>query len=355
MSTSRESVADLYSKIADAENMRLATHPMEREITLRTIRQALTGSSGKSKPSSDAEGAALGKRIADVGGGPGKLSFVLADEGHHVDLIDLSPGLIQLAQAEQDRRRKSTDSDLGGDNGNNSSKSGHALLASINVGDAMDPNLPLEADSYDAVLLLGPLYHLFEESERVAAVQNALKLAKPGQGFVFVAFVSFEAHLRDLAMREPQRLVEQADFYSAYVSFLHSFTLHEHVQYVSLHAAFAMSGATGLTWDNYGVLKLQLASGRYARTNQAQGTTSQSFHTSSTHARQFLKQHFAGQAELVSLRSTEGILGGGLDAKLADAEPRVLKAWVDLMFDEFSEHERHLGGADHLLAVLRRK
>lgn len=226
MSTSRESVADLYTKIADAENMRLATHPMEREITLRTIRQTLTGGSGKFEPSSSSSsgggnaGTASRKRIADVGGGPGKLSFVLADEGHHVDLVDLSPGLIQLAQAEQDCRRRG------------SSKSGHALLASINVGDAIDPNLSLEADSYDAVLLLGPLYHLLEERERAAAVENALKLAKPGQGFVFVAFVSVEAHLRDLAMREPQRLVEQADFYSAYVSFSLSIPLtpHEHVQ-----------------------------------------------------------------------------------------------------------------------------
>lgn len=222
MSTSRESVADLYTKIADAENMRLATHPMEREITLRTIRQALTGGSGKyEKPSSsDAAGS---KRIADVGGGPGKLSFALADEGHHVDLVDLSPGLIQLALVEQDRRRSMGTGTAGH----------HALLASINVGDAMDPELPLEAGTYDAVLLLGPLYHLFEESERAAAVRNALRLAKPGgQGFVFVAFVSVEAHLRDLAMREPQRLVEQADFYSAYVSFpLHfSQTPRQHIK-----------------------------------------------------------------------------------------------------------------------------
>lgn len=60
-------------------------------------------------------------------------------------------------------------------------------------------------------------------------------------------------------------------------------------------------------------------------------------------------------AELISLRSTEGILGGGLDSKLIDADSEVVEAWVDLMFEQYSEKEEYLGCADHLLAVLRKK
>ncbi|KAH7025027.1 methyltransferase type 11 [Microdochium trichocladiopsis] len=297
MSTSRAAVAELYGKIAESENTRLATHPMEREITLRAIRHHLSGF-GSAADSRNQQ-----KRIADVGGGPGKLAFALADEGHHVDLVDLSPGLIDLARQEQDNRRANTQGD-----------EHQALLASIGVGDALDQNLPLAAGSYDAVLLLGPLYHLLEEAERVAAVRNALNLARPDGGLVFCAFVSVEAHLRDLAVREPQRLVEQREFYAAY-----------------------------------------LQNGRYARHNSTLGTTSQSFHTNSSDARDFLQRHFAAAADLVGLRSTEGILGGGLDRSLVGAEPEVVQAWADLMFEQYSEQERHLGGADHLLAVLRRK
>lgn len=193
MPTSRQAVANRYGKIADYENTRLATHPMERELTLRAIRQALDTSE-----TADTER----KRIADVGGGPGKIAFALADQGHHVDLIDLSPDLIRLAELEQDQR--------------SASAKNPALLASISVGDALEA-IPLTNDSYDAVLLLGPLYHLLEETERKKAVENVLRLAKPQGGLIFCAFVSKEAHLRDVAMRDPARLVKQKDFYAAYV------------------------------------------------------------------------------------------------------------------------------------------
>jgi SAM-dependent methyltransferase len=201
MPTSRSAVANLYGKIADYENNRLATHPMEREITLRAISQALATSE-----ISPAER----KRIADVGGGPGKIAFALADQGHHVDLIDLSPDLIRLAQVEQDQRGASDEN--------------QSLLASISVGDALD-KIPLTNDSYDAVLLLGPLYHLMEETERKQAVENALRLAKPRGGLIFCAFISKEAHLRDIAMRDPARLLRQKDFYTKYVRLYQSHTL----------------------------------------------------------------------------------------------------------------------------------
>ncbi|KAG9495618.1 hypothetical protein J7337_012172 [Fusarium musae] len=290
MPTSREAVANRYGKIADYENTRLATHPMERELTLRAIRHALNTSE-----TADTER----KRIADVGGGPGKIAFALADQGHHVDLIDLSPDLIHLAELEQDQRSASVENP--------------ALLASIIVGDALE-TIPLTNDSYDAVLLLGPLYHLLEESERKQAVENALRLAKPQGGLVFCAFVSKEAHLRDLAMRDPARLVKQKDFYAAY-----------------------------------------LANGRYERLNENLEVEVQSFHTDSGSIRQFFRHHFPDVAELIGLRSTEGILGGGLDAKLIDADGEVIEAWADLLFKDYSEKEEYLGCADHLLAVLRRK
>ncbi|KAI6389521.1 hypothetical protein MCOR14_009332 [Pyricularia oryzae] len=273
MATSREAVAKIYGQIAELENNRLATHPMEREITLRAIRHGLStvASSGSSS-----------KLIVEIGGGPGKLAFALADEGHTVDLIDLSPDLIRLAQAEQDRRIAAER---------------EPLLRSIGTGNALDGNA-FDKDVYDAVLLLGPLYHLLDELERKQAVENALELANPKCGSVFCAFVSREAHLRDLVTREPERLVKQKNFYTAY-----------------------------------------LATGRYE----------------SDEIRHFFQKHFPKTLELISLRSTEGILGGGLDTALIDADAEVVRSWADLMLEKYSENEVHLGCADHLLAVLRRK
>jgi hypothetical protein len=81
----------------------------------------------------------------------------------------------------------------------------------------------------------------------------------------------------------------------------------------------------------------------------------QSFHTRSGDARSFLVRNFSDLAELIELRSAEGILSGGLDAKLAEASDEVVQAWADLLFDKYSSNTEHLGCADHLLAVLRRR
>lgn len=85
------------------------------------------------------------------------------------------------------------------------------------------------------------------------------------------------------------------------------------------------------------------------------GLDAQGFHTSAADVKAFFARHFAGQLDLVDLRSTEGILGGGLDAKLQEAGPDVVKAWADLMWDEYSQKDEFLGCADHLLAVVRKK
>ncbi|OAA70082.1 Methyltransferase type 11 [Akanthomyces lecanii RCEF 1005] len=282
-----DNVAKLYGKIAASEGTRLAEHPMERELTLRTIRAHVP-------PASAA--------IADIGGGPGKLAFALADDGHLVDLVDLTPDLIAMAQAEQDSRRASPAS------------SGRCLLQSISVGDALHRPSSLPAGSYDGVLLLGPLYHLLEEDERATAVRNALQLARPGTGVVFCAFISIAAHLRDIAMRDPAKLLRAQDFYSKY-----------------------------------------LRDGKYDTFKESLGLSVQGYHTYAADARAFLQKHFADEAELIELRSTEGILGGGLDAKLEDAGPQVVQAWANLMYDEYSTKEEFLGCADHLIAILRRK
>lgn len=75
-----------------------------------------------------------------------------------------------------------------------------------------------------------------------------------------------------------------------------------------------------------------LADGRYQKFDETLATDVQSFHTHSGDIRRFFQRHFADVADLVDLRSTEGILGGGLDAKLAEADSEVVRVWADLMF-----------------------
>lgn len=182
--THTDNVAKLYTTIGVHEQTRLPTHPMEREITLLTIKKYLPPAA----------------KIADIGGGPGVLSFALADQGHAVDLRDLTPELIRLAQETQNERKTN----------------GKPVLQSLGVNNALEKS-GLEEGSYDGVLLLGPLYHLLQEDERVTAVKNALELLKEG-GVLFVAFITIAAHLRDVAMRDSSRIVQNNGFYTQYVS-----------------------------------------------------------------------------------------------------------------------------------------
>ena len=124
--------------------------------------------------------------IADLGGGPGRYAIPLARQGYAVTLVDLSRGNLALAQAK-------------------AVETGVALTAVIHANVLSLPPLPEEG--YDAVLLLGPLYHLLEQSEREQAVAVAHALLKPG-GLIFAAFITRFAPIREMAINNPAWIME---------------------------------------------------------------------------------------------------------------------------------------------------
>jgi ubiquinone/menaquinone biosynthesis C-methylase UbiE len=106
--------------------------------------------------------------VADVGGGPGRYAVWLAELGYRVHLVDPIPLHIEQARAASDARPDAT-------------------LASANVGDARA--LPLPDASADAVLLLGPLYHLTERDDRLQTLAEARRVCRPG-GVILAAVIS---------------------------------------------------------------------------------------------------------------------------------------------------------------------
>lgn len=109
--------------------------------------------------------------VLDVGGGAGIHAEWLARDGHRVHLVD--PVELHVTQA---------------------AAAGQAAGFTAALGDAR----ALEAAdaSVDAVLLLGPLYHLVERGDRVTALREAARVVRPG-GPVLAAAISRFASLYD--------------------------------------------------------------------------------------------------------------------------------------------------------------
>lgn len=133
-------------------------------------------------------------RILDIGGGPGRYAIALTQRGHSVTLLDLSRGNLEFARAKANEA--------------------HVQLDDYIHGNALE--LAQFADeSFDAVLLLGPLYHLLEVEERERAIKEARRVLKTG-GCIFAAFITRAAHIRFIAKELPWLiLTEQERFVMA--------------------------------------------------------------------------------------------------------------------------------------------
>lgn len=115
--------------------------------------------------------------ILDVGGGPGKYSCWLARNGYEVHLVD--PVQKHLEQA-----RWASASQL------------PYPLASVTEGDAR--SLPHPDGRADALLLMGPLYHLPSREHRLAALREARRALKPGGLLIATAINRFASLLDGL-------------------------------------------------------------------------------------------------------------------------------------------------------------
>jgi ubiquinone/menaquinone biosynthesis C-methylase UbiE len=111
--------------------------------------------------------------VLDVGGGPGTYAIWLADLGYRVHLIDSVPLHVEQAAEAAERAR-------------------HPFT--VEVGDARRLEQP--DSSVDAVLLLGPLYHLTERTERIQALAEARRVVRT-DGTVVAAAISRFASLFD--------------------------------------------------------------------------------------------------------------------------------------------------------------
>jgi ubiquinone/menaquinone biosynthesis C-methylase UbiE len=138
---SDENIKDFYEK--SDEHGRMGRNPLEfircKEIISRYL------------PAHPA-------RLLDLGGASGAFSFWIAGLGHSVDLVDFTPKHIDMARRIDSASRPK--------------------LRSASVGDAR--SLGFADATFDIVLMMGPLYHLIERSDRIRALREARRVLREG-------------------------------------------------------------------------------------------------------------------------------------------------------------------------------
>ena len=125
-------------------------------------------------------------RLLGIGGGPGHYSLYYAKKGLDVTLLDLSVENLRFAESK-------------------AAEQGVRLTACL--GNALELSAFSDGE-FDAVFLMGPLYHLLEEAERRRALNEAVRVLKSGGILVCSFILSFAQVI--YAMRErPSTILEE--------------------------------------------------------------------------------------------------------------------------------------------------
>ena len=105
-----------------------------------------------------------GMRILEIGAGTGRYSHYFAQSGYDVDAVELMECNIEVFKQ--------------------NTKVGEKIT--IRQGDAVNLR-DFASDQYDITLLLGPMYHLYTEEDKLAAMSEAIRVTKTG-GIIFAAY-----------------------------------------------------------------------------------------------------------------------------------------------------------------------
>ncbi len=105
-----------------------------------------------------------GAKILEIGAASGRYSHALALEGYEVDAIELVQKNIDIFNSKTQPGEKIT----------------------VRQGNALDLSF-IADESYDITLLLGPLYHLYTQEDKLKAMNEAIRVTKKG-GVIFCAY-----------------------------------------------------------------------------------------------------------------------------------------------------------------------
>lgn len=114
-------------------------------------------------------------KILDIGAGTGRYSIELCHQGHDVTAVELVKRNLEVLRSKHE---------------NIKTWQGNAMNLSF-----------LDDQTFDLTLLLGPMYHLHSDEERVKALNEAKRVTKKG-GLIFVAWIMNEYSVITWCFRE---------------------------------------------------------------------------------------------------------------------------------------------------------
>lgn len=112
-----------------------------------------------------------GMRVLEIGAATGRYSHYLARQGYRVDAVELVEHNIEIFR--ENTRPEET--------------------VTVTQGNAKDLSAFAD-DTYDITLLLGPMYHLFTEADKLQALSEAIRVTKPG-GLIYAAYCMGDASI----------------------------------------------------------------------------------------------------------------------------------------------------------------
>ena len=171
-------ITEYYNHEAEQEHTRLERHQLEYDLTWRYLERYLPPQGN----------------LLELGAATGRYTLELARRGYQVTAIDLSE-----VQLERNRQQ------LAGEG-----LEGQVRMVVADVRDIHEVTDEVMARGFDAVLLMGPLYHLIVEADRKLALQNVFDRLKPG-GVIISAFISRLGILGDLMKNIPEWIEKQAE------------------------------------------------------------------------------------------------------------------------------------------------
>ncbi len=137
-------IASYYNRNVIGESSRLGRHQLEHDLTWRYLRRYLP---------------AQGK-LLEIGAATGGYTVGLAQQGYSVTAVDISAALLENC-----RQRLA--------------EAGLEQQVRLVLADARDLSSVAERD-FDAALLMGPLYHLVLEADRMMALREVYARLKAG-------------------------------------------------------------------------------------------------------------------------------------------------------------------------------